>query len=79
MKSEWLQARPNQDKITDLHRDVTNLRNQMQEKMASHRRNVHEVLTPDQRAHIENDGAVRGFPKQGGFQKKERRWREEMN
>ena len=66
LRSEWLHARPNQGKITTLQCDVTNLRNQMREKMISHRTDVPNILTPEQRALIENDGSVRGYPKQGG-------------
>jgi len=60
LKSEWLQARPDREKITAHQCDVTKLRDQMREKMTSHRNDVIEVLTPEQQANIENDGSVRG-------------------
>jgi len=67
LKSEWLHATPDRRKITDLQCDVTTMRNQMQERMASHRRDALNLLTPEQRAHMQNDRPGRGYYKQAGF------------
>ncbi len=67
LKSEWLQARPNRDKITAHQCDVINLRNQMQEKMTNHRTEVLQVLNPEQQAHVQDDRHGHGFYKQAGF------------
>jgi len=67
LKSEWLQARPDRGQITAHQCDVTNLRNQMREKMTSHRTDVLEVLTPEQQAQMQDNGPGRDFYKKAAF------------
>ena len=65
LKSEWMQARPNRDKITIHQSEVRNLRNQIREKMAVHRADVFNILTPEQRAQMRDDR--HSFYKQAGL------------
>jgi len=67
LKSEWLQREPDRGKITILQGDVAKLRKRIREKMAGHRADVLKVLTPEQRAHVPDDGPGRVFHKQTGF------------
>ncbi|MCX5908740.1 MAG: Spy/CpxP family protein refolding chaperone, partial [Deltaproteobacteria bacterium] len=60
LRSAWLQTTLDRNKINNLQKDVTNLRGQMQEKITAHRLDVLNVLTPEQRARVRNDGARHG-------------------
>ena len=67
LKTEWLQARPDRDKITALQCEVSKLRDQMREKMTNHRTEVRHVLTLEQQAQVPENLIERGFYKQAGF------------
>jgi Spy/CpxP family protein refolding chaperone len=67
LKSEWLQKEPDRGKIKALQGEAAKLRERMREKMAGHRADVLKVLTPEQRAHVPDDGPGRVFYKPAGF------------
>jgi Spy/CpxP family protein refolding chaperone len=67
LKAEWLQTEPNQDKIEAIHRDVTNLREQMRATLAAHRSDVLKILTLEQRAQVPDEGLGHVFTKPTGF------------
>ena len=57
----WLQQSPDRDKITAATREVRALRDQIQDKMTSHRLAVFNVLTPEQQTKLQAYGAGRGY------------------
>jgi Spy/CpxP family protein refolding chaperone len=67
LKSEWLQTVPHRGKITILQGDVAKLHERLREKMANHRTDLLKVLTPEQQAHVPDDGPGRGLYKPAGF------------
>jgi Spy/CpxP family protein refolding chaperone len=69
LRSSWLQTTPDRDKITTLQRDAMNLRNRMEEKMNAHRLDLFQVLTPEQQAKVQADGAGRGIHKRVGYRR----------
>ena len=67
LKSEWLQMEPDRGKITVLQGDVAKLHERIRGKMAAHRADVLKILTPEQQAHVPDDGPGRVFYKPAGF------------
>ena len=57
----WLQQAPDRDKISAADREVRALRDQIQDKMTSHRLIVFNVLTPKQQTKVQAYGAGRGY------------------
>jgi Spy/CpxP family protein refolding chaperone len=57
----WLEATPDQAKITAAQREMSALRDQIQEKMTAFRINSLKVLTPEQQAKLKASTSVRGF------------------
>ena len=57
----WLQAKPDQNKITDVQKEVRVLRDQLQDKMTNQRFEVLKVLTPEQQAKVQTFRMGRGF------------------
>lgn len=63
----WLQKAPDREKITAVQKEIGSLRDQMQEKMTSHRLDMLNVLTPEQRTKVQARAAGKGFgPGMGG-------------
>jgi len=57
----WLQQSPDQEKILAMQKEVSVLRNQIKEKSDVYRRNVYNVLTPEQKEKLKSYGPGRGF------------------
>jgi len=57
----WLQKTPDREKITAVQKEIGSLRDQMQEKMTSHRLAMLDVLTPEQRTKVQALVAGKGF------------------
>jgi len=70
LKAEWLQTAPNRSRIEILQGEAVKLREQMRVSLAAHRTEVLKVLTPEQRAHVPDDGSGRVFFKHPGFGRK---------
>jgi Spy/CpxP family protein refolding chaperone len=49
----WLEKTPDQVKITAVNQEIRTLRDQLEDKMTSHRLAVFKVLTPEQKAKIQ--------------------------
>jgi Spy/CpxP family protein refolding chaperone len=68
LKLLWLQTTPDRQKITAMQKEIGNLRDQMQEKMTSHRLAMFDVLTPEQRTKVQALVAGKGMgPGGAGF------------
>lgn len=67
LKSEWLQTAPDRGRIEILQGEAAKLRERMRAMLAAHRSEVLKVLTPEQRAHVPDDGSGRIFYKHPGF------------
>jgi Spy/CpxP family protein refolding chaperone len=61
LKLIWLQKAPDREKITAAQKEIGSLRDQMQDKMTSHRLAMLDVLTPEQRTKVQALVAGRGF------------------
>jgi len=57
----WLQQSPDQGKITAADREIRALRDQIQDKMTSHRLATFKILTPEQQTKLQASGAGRGY------------------
>lgn len=57
----WLQQSPDQGKITAADREIRALRDQIQDKMTSHRLATFKILTPEQQTKLQAYGAGRGY------------------
>jgi Spy/CpxP family protein refolding chaperone len=57
----WLQQSPDQGKITAADREIRALRDQLQDKMTSHRLATFKILTPEQQTKLQAYGAGRGY------------------
>jgi len=57
----WLQQSPDQSKITAADREIRALRDQIQDKMTSHRLATFKILTPEQQTKLQAYGAGRGY------------------
>jgi Spy/CpxP family protein refolding chaperone len=62
----WLQTTPDRAKITVVQKEIGSLRDQLQEKMTSHRLDMLTVLTPEQRTRIQALATEKGFGRGGG-------------
>jgi len=67
LKSEWLKIDPSRGRIETMQGEAAKLKNQMRAKFAAHWADVIKVLTPEQQAHVTDDGPGRVFYKPGGF------------
>jgi len=67
LKAEWLQTAPDRGKIEALQGEVAKLHERMQAKMAAYRADVLKELTPEQRAHVPDDGPGRIIYKPAGL------------
>jgi len=61
LKLLWLQKTPDREKITAAQKEIGSLRDQMQDKMTSHRLAMFNVLTPEQRTKVQARVAGKGF------------------
>lgn len=61
LRSAWLQTTLDRININNLQKDVTNLRGQTREKLAAHRLDVLNVLTPEQQAKVQAYDARRNY------------------
>jgi Spy/CpxP family protein refolding chaperone len=63
----WLEANPDQAKITAAQKEMRSLRDQLQDKMTAFRLDTLNVLTPEQREKLKSTVAGRGFGPGRGF------------
>ncbi len=61
LRKLWLEANPDQAKITAAQKEMRSLRDQMQDKMTAYRLSALKVLTPEQQEKIRAWGAGQGF------------------
>jgi Spy/CpxP family protein refolding chaperone len=66
LRSLWLAATPDQEKITDLQKEARMLRDQLTDKRTAYRLEVRKVLTPEQQAKVQTYGTGRGMSRMGG-------------
>ncbi len=66
VRTLWLEATPDQAQITAAQKEMSALRDQLQEKMTTYRINAMKVLTPEQQAKLKTAQAGRGFGPRGG-------------
>lgn len=64
LKQLWLQKSPDRGKITATQKEISSLRDQMQEKRTAHRFEMLNLLTPEQRTKVQ--AGVAGMGKGGG-------------
>lgn len=57
----WLETTPDQAQITTAQREMSALRDQIQEKMTTYRINSLKILTPEQQAKLKASASSRGF------------------
>jgi len=57
----WLEKTPDQQKIMAVNQEFRALRDQLQDKMTSHRLAIRKVLTPEQQAKFQTYGLGRGY------------------
>lgn len=67
LKAEWLQTEPDRGRIEALQGEAAKLQERIREKLAADRADVLKVLTPEQQAHVPDDGPARVFYKHAGF------------
>lgn len=56
----WLQQSPDQGKITVADREIRAMKDQIQDKMTSHRLAIFKILTPEQQTKLQAYGTGRG-------------------
>ena len=61
LRQLWLQKNPDENKIKAAYKEMRTLRDQMQDKMLSHKLAMFKVLTPEQQTKIQAYGGGRGF------------------
>ena len=66
MRSLWLAATPDKEKIIALQKEAQGLRDQLTDKITTYRLEVRQVLTPEQQAKIQAYGTGRGMARMGG-------------
>jgi Spy/CpxP family protein refolding chaperone len=60
LKLLWLQTSPDQNKIMSVQKEIRALRDQLEDKRTSHRLDVFNLLTPEQRTKFQAYGGHRG-------------------
>lgn len=65
LRSLWLAATPDQDKITALQKDARVLRDQLTDKMTVYRLEARKVLTPEQLTKVQSYGMGQGMARGG--------------
>ena len=66
LRSLWLAATPDREKINALQKEAQGLRDQMTDKFTTYRLAVLQVLTPEQQAKVQAYGIGRGMARMGG-------------
>jgi Spy/CpxP family protein refolding chaperone len=66
LRSLWLAATPDKEKILALQKEVQGLRDQLTDKRTAYRLEVRQVLTPEQQAKVQAYGTGRGMERMGG-------------
>ena len=61
MRRLWLQANPDKNKINAAQKEISTLRDQMQDKTTTMRLEIRKVLTPQQQEKLANAGWGRGM------------------
>lgn len=61
LRQLWLQKNPDENKIKAAYKDMRTLRDQMQDKMLSHKMAMYKVLTPEQQSKLQASYGGRGF------------------
>jgi len=67
LRKLWLEANPDQAKIAAAQKEMSSLRDQMQDKMTAYRLSALKVLTPEQQEKIRSWGPGRGFGPGRGY------------
>jgi len=67
LKAEWLQTEPDRGRIEALQGEAAKLKERIRAKLAEQRADILKVLTPEQQAHVPDDGPGRVFYKPAGF------------
>ena len=66
LRSLWLAATPDKEKIVALQKEAQGLRDQLTDKRTTYRLEVRKILTPEQQAKVQAYGAGRGMARMGG-------------
>ena len=66
LRSLWLAATPDKEKILALQKETRDLRDQLTDKRTAYRLEVQKVLTPEQQAKVQAYGTGRGMGRMGG-------------
>jgi Spy/CpxP family protein refolding chaperone len=66
LRSMWLAATPDREKITALQKEAQGLRDQLTDKRTTYRLEVRKMLTPEQLAKLQDYGSGRGMARMGG-------------
>jgi Spy/CpxP family protein refolding chaperone len=66
LRSLWLAATPDREKIVAHQREAQGLRDQLTDKRTTYRLEVRQVLTPEQLAKVQAYGTGRGMGRMGG-------------
>lgn len=66
LRSLWLAATPDQEKILALQKEAQGLRDQLTDKFTSYRLEARKVLTPEQLTKVQAYGTGRGMARMGG-------------
>lgn len=66
LRSLWLAATPDKEKIVALQKEAQGLRDQLTDKLTTYRLEVRKVLTPEQQAKVQAYGTGRGMARMGG-------------
>lgn len=61
LRQLWLQKNPDENRIKAAYKDMRTLRDQMHDKMLSHKLAMFKVLTPEQQTKLQASGGGRGF------------------
>jgi Spy/CpxP family protein refolding chaperone len=70
LKAEWLQTAPDRGRIEIMQGEAAMLHERMRARLAAQRADVLKILTPEQQAHVPDDGSGRVYFKHHGFGRK---------
>jgi Spy/CpxP family protein refolding chaperone len=66
LRSLWLAATPDKEKILALQKEAQSLRDQLTDRRTAYSLEVRQVLTPEQQAKVQAYGTGRGMERMGG-------------
>ena len=66
LRTLWLAATPDREKITALQKEAQGLRDQLTDKLTTYRLELRKILTPEQLAKVQAYGSGRGMARMGG-------------